>query len=240
MTVCDGTDNFDEPSFFGEDCELLGVSFADQIFTVVPDACFKIERTWSIINWYTFNPNLPFIEVLNPTPNATANSAANLPGPTVSECGTLPPWKSTVVKVGFYLPEAAEATLSIVDESGRVMYQQKGQFAKGEHSIQLDAGLVILQGTGLLFYKLETETDTVAVPAALAAGDALKKAGIMPVRLRQLSSRYYPNNTSIVSSFCTRLAAYSFFVRPKVVIMVSQTAFFVSVSVLNRLIFCCN
>ena len=71
--------------------------------------------------------------------------------------------------VGFYLParqgsaggpEAAEATLSIVDESGRVVYQQKGQFAKGEHSVQLDAGLVIPHGTGLLYYKLETETDS--------------------------------------------------------------------------------
>ena len=71
--------------------------------------------------------------------------------------------------VGFYLParqgsaggpEAAEATLSIVAESGRVLYQQRGQFAQGENSVQLDAGLVIPHGTGLLFYKLETETDS--------------------------------------------------------------------------------
>jgi hypothetical protein len=47
---------------------------------------------------------------------------------------------------------AAEATLSIVDESGRVVCQQKGQFAQGENSIQLDAGLVIPQGTGLQYY----------------------------------------------------------------------------------------
>ena len=69
--------------------------------------------------------------------------------------------------VGFYLParqgsaggpEAAEATLSIVDETGRVVYQQKGQFAKGENSIQLDRALI--NTTGLLYYKLETETDS--------------------------------------------------------------------------------
>jgi hypothetical protein len=60
--------------------------------------------------------------------------------------------------VGFYLPEAAEATLSIVDESGRVVYQQKGEFAKGENSIQLDRALI--NTTGLLYYKLETETDS--------------------------------------------------------------------------------
>jgi subtilisin-like proprotein convertase family protein len=38
VTVCDGTGMFGEPKFFGEDCELLGVSFQDQIYTVVPDA----------------------------------------------------------------------------------------------------------------------------------------------------------------------------------------------------------
>ena len=99
VTVCDGTGLYGEPSFFGEDCELLGVSFIDQVFTVVPDACFKIERIWSIINWCTFNPNQPFIDVPNPNPNATTNHPSNLPGPTVSACGTLPPWAPTVVKI---------------------------------------------------------------------------------------------------------------------------------------------
>ena len=69
------------------------------IFTVVPDACFKIERTWTIINWCTYNPNLPCIEVPNPNPNPIANHPSNLPGPTVSACGTLPPWAPTVVKI---------------------------------------------------------------------------------------------------------------------------------------------
>jgi len=69
--------------------------------------------------------------------------------------------------VGFYLParqgsaggpEATEVTLSIFDESGRVVYQQKGQFPKGENSIQLDRALI--NTTGLLYYKLETATDS--------------------------------------------------------------------------------
>jgi len=89
VTVCDGTGVYGEPIFFGEDCELLGVSFEDEIFTVVPDACYKIERTWTIINWCTYNPN----------PNPITNHPTNLPGPTVSECGTLPPWAPTVVKI---------------------------------------------------------------------------------------------------------------------------------------------
>jgi len=60
--------------------------------------------------------------------------------------------------IGFFLPEAAEATLSIFDETGRVVYQQKGQFAKGENTISLDRAL--LNTTGLLYYKLETATDS--------------------------------------------------------------------------------
>jgi hypothetical protein len=99
VTVCDGTGNFGDPIFFGEDCELLGVSHVDEVFTVVPDACFKIERTWQIINWCTFDPNQPLIDVPNPNPNPITNAPANLPGPTVSACGTIAPWAPTMVKI---------------------------------------------------------------------------------------------------------------------------------------------
>jgi hypothetical protein len=60
--------------------------------------------------------------------------------------------------VGFFLPEAAEATLSVIDETGRVVYQQKGQFAKGENMIALDRALI--NTTGVLYYRLETATDS--------------------------------------------------------------------------------
>jgi hypothetical protein len=60
--------------------------------------------------------------------------------------------------IGFFLPEATEATLSIFDEAGRMVYQQKGQFAKGENMIALDRAL--LNTTGGLYYKLETSTDS--------------------------------------------------------------------------------
>jgi hypothetical protein len=99
VTFCDGSGIYDEPRFFGEDCELLAVSYTDEIFTVVPDACFKIERTWQIINWCTYNPNIDLIHVPNPNPNPITNAPANLPGPTVSACGTLPPWAPTSVRI---------------------------------------------------------------------------------------------------------------------------------------------
>ncbi len=42
---------FGEPEIFSETCELVGVSYNDVVFTVVPDACYKIQRTWTVINW---------------------------------------------------------------------------------------------------------------------------------------------------------------------------------------------
>jgi len=99
VTFCDSSGVYGEPTFSGEDCELLGVSFQDEVYTVVPDACFKIERTWKVINWCTYDANSPCINVPNPTPNATENSPANLPGPIVSPLGTPNPWAPTVVRI---------------------------------------------------------------------------------------------------------------------------------------------
>jgi hypothetical protein len=107
VTVCDGTGMFGQPQFFGEDCELLAVSYSDQIFTVVSDACYKVERTWKIINWCTYIPQAGCIEVPNPTPNSNLNHFSNMPGPIVSAPGTPAPWAPTVSKI---LPTDANTT----------------------------------------------------------------------------------------------------------------------------------
>jgi hypothetical protein len=103
VTACNAGFNYTEPKFYGEDCELLGVSYEDQVFTVVPDACFKIERNWKIINWCTFNPDGLCINVPNPNPNAISNHPTNLPGPVVSDINPVTnptnPWRATRVKV---------------------------------------------------------------------------------------------------------------------------------------------
>jgi len=105
ITKCDGTGNYGAPTFFGEDCELLATSFRDDTFTVVPDACFKIERHWKIINWCTYDPNCPLTYIPNPNPNPLVNSAANLPGPTVSnidgclQANALNPWRSACIRI---------------------------------------------------------------------------------------------------------------------------------------------
>jgi hypothetical protein len=50
--TCTGTvPDFGEPVIFDETCELVAVSYTDQQFDVVNDACYKIIRTYEVINW---------------------------------------------------------------------------------------------------------------------------------------------------------------------------------------------
>jgi hypothetical protein len=42
---------FGEPEIFFKTCEMIATSYQDEVFTVVPDACYKVVRTWEIINW---------------------------------------------------------------------------------------------------------------------------------------------------------------------------------------------
>ncbi|MBL7826894.1 MAG: T9SS type A sorting domain-containing protein [Saprospiraceae bacterium] len=88
--------DFGAPTYFGEDCELMGTGYSDQIFNNDPNANYRIERTWQIINWCTYNPNLGVTVVPNPNPNATSTHPANLPGPIVSAAGTQTPWAPTI------------------------------------------------------------------------------------------------------------------------------------------------
>ena len=67
------------------------------------------------------------------------------------------PWINKT-QVGFYLPEATEATLTIFDETGRTLYVQTGQFSKGYNAFAIERALV--NTTGVLFYQLETATDS--------------------------------------------------------------------------------
>jgi hypothetical protein len=60
--------------------------------------------------------------------------------------------------IGFHLPEAAEATLSIFDESGRVIYQQTADYGKGYNAVMIDRSL--LNTVGMLYYRLETAKDS--------------------------------------------------------------------------------
>ncbi len=60
--------------------------------------------------------------------------------------------------IGFHLPEATKATLTIFNALGRAVYMQSGLFAKGYNQIVLDRAQTGAEGA-ILFYQLQTATD---------------------------------------------------------------------------------
>jgi hypothetical protein len=47
------------PTILNEDnCSLVAVKYEDEVFDVVPNACFKIIRTWTILDWCQYDPSL--------------------------------------------------------------------------------------------------------------------------------------------------------------------------------------
>jgi subtilisin-like proprotein convertase family protein len=44
------------PAYDDDKCGIVTDTFSDEVFTIVPDACFKILRTWSIIDWCQTDP----------------------------------------------------------------------------------------------------------------------------------------------------------------------------------------
>lgn len=60
--------------------------------------------------------------------------------------------------IGFHLPEAGAATLTIYDVAGKVIHEQQGQFVKGHNKIQIDKA--VLNSSGVLYYQLKTPRHT--------------------------------------------------------------------------------
>ena len=40
-----------------DECELVGVNYEDVRYDIIPDACYKIVRTWKLIDWCKYDPN---------------------------------------------------------------------------------------------------------------------------------------------------------------------------------------
>ncbi len=73
---CVQTPDFGRPIITNDEgCELIGISYNDVVFTIVPDACYKIERTWTVINWCTYDPDLPCYAVPRNAVNVTTGLA---------------------------------------------------------------------------------------------------------------------------------------------------------------------
>lgn len=51
--------NTGRPTFDDDICSLVADTYEDQVFSFVDDACLKILRTWTVIDWCTFDQNNP-------------------------------------------------------------------------------------------------------------------------------------------------------------------------------------
>ncbi|MBK8280209.1 MAG: hypothetical protein IPK94_08890 [Saprospiraceae bacterium] len=75
LTYCDADGDLSpdvsgRPQISDDECEQVGVTYTDEIFDIgaaggnpeqglgiVPDACYKIIRTWKVIDWCKYDPN---------------------------------------------------------------------------------------------------------------------------------------------------------------------------------------
>ena len=65
---------------------------------------------------------------------------------------------ATTTNIGFVLPSAGEATLSILDVTGKVIKVYSNEYTKGYHQIQVSRKE--LPASGVLYYKLESQDYT--------------------------------------------------------------------------------
>lgn len=45
------------PMVMDDECELVGQNYIDTRYDIVPDACYKIIRTWKVLDWCKYDPN---------------------------------------------------------------------------------------------------------------------------------------------------------------------------------------
>ncbi len=67
------------------------------------------------------------------------------------------PFKEETV-IGFNLPQATTATLTIYDIAGKVLKQYEGDFTKGYNELNITKS--DLKGAGVVYYQLDTQTDS--------------------------------------------------------------------------------
>jgi hypothetical protein len=74
------------------------------------------------------------------------------------------PFRQTTT-IAFNLPQAAIATLTLIDASGNIVKQVKGEFAKGYNEVEISRDE--LGATGIFYYRLETSGNTAVRRAVL-------------------------------------------------------------------------
>jgi hypothetical protein len=106
-TCVDGAlPDFGTPTVSDDACEMIAISYTDTQYDVVPDACYKIVRAWSAINWCTYpdeaavtanqvikvtDEEAPIFDVEDFTVEITEGDcdvAVTLPTPDVTDCSS--------------------------------------------------------------------------------------------------------------------------------------------------------
>jgi len=50
-------DDTGRPLVSDDECEQIGIQYKDEVFTIEEEACYKIVRTWTLIDWCIYDPN---------------------------------------------------------------------------------------------------------------------------------------------------------------------------------------
>jgi len=119
--------------------------------TVVLSEALSVSSNYTVAEAYAKDGSLMNVS-LSFNSGSVATSAAfdlyqNSPNPFRNE---------TII--GFNLPTAQAATVTVYDVSGRVLKLVEGDFAQGYNEVSLNAAE--LAATGVLYYTLETATDS--------------------------------------------------------------------------------
>ena len=96
------------PTYSGDECSQIAHTYEDQVFTFVDDACFKILRRWTVIDWCQFDQNNPIGGIWTHTQVIKINNDI---APVISNCAD-----RTVDAFGANCDEFVEIILEATDE----------------------------------------------------------------------------------------------------------------------------
>ena len=77
---------YESPTWIAGPCDVLGVSHTDQTFEVSDDACYKIFRKFTVINWCTYKPGTPGWNGEGIWTHTQKIKVVETTKPTISEC----------------------------------------------------------------------------------------------------------------------------------------------------------
>jgi hypothetical protein len=63
---------------------------------------------------------------------------------------------SEVTRIRFYLPESTSATISVMDITGKIVYQTTGEYSSGIQTVSLNKAELSNFTSGIFYYELKT------------------------------------------------------------------------------------